>query len=237
MPEPIIIGPCTMYHGDCLEILPTLAAGLVDAVITDPPYGMAFRSNHRRDRYLPIDGDGDERHLLWACGIPASHSRYIFCRWENVSAIPRPKSIITWVKNNWSMGDLNHEHARQTELIAFYAGPSHRWPSKRPTDVVNAARSGNEYHPTEKPVSLMAEVVSWTDGTILDPFMGSGTTGVAAIKEGRQFIGIEIDEGYFNVACRRIERAWEDAQCDLFRDVEPKGKLPEHANLFQEMDQ
>lgn len=200
------IGNATLYLGDCREILPTLPK--VDAVITDPPYGMSFQSNHRAERHLRIANDDDVGLLVWACEIPATHSRYVFCRWDNLrDGVPQPKSCITWVKNNWSMGDLEHEHARQTEIAMFWPGPNHSWPTKRPTDVVHANRTGNSEHPTEKPVYLMEQFVEWTNGVVVDPFMGSGTTGVACANLDREFIGIEIEPKYFDIACRRIENA------------------------------
>ena len=201
-----------LYQGDCREILPTL--GKVDAVVTDPPYGMAFQSNYRQKQYWKIANDADETLLKWACKIDVGHSKYVFCRWDNIASVSKPKSVITWVKNNWSMGDLNHEHARQTELALFYPGESHYFPAGRPPDVVQFARTGNENHPTEKPVGLMVSFCEWTSGVILDPFMGSGTTGVAAVKLGRQFIGIELDPGYFDIACKRISSALK--QPDMF---------------------
>ena len=121
--------------------------------------------------------------------------------------VPPPKSCITWVKNNWSMGDLEHEHGRQTELCLFYPGINHRWPEMRPSDVINAPRTNNDYHPTEKPVYLMEQVVKWTAGVVVDPFMGSGTTGVACMNLGRKFIGIELEKKYFDIACERIDQA------------------------------
>lgn len=203
------IGNATLYCGDCRDILPTL--GPVDAVVTDPPYGMAFRSNYRAERHAAIANDESADLLVWACGLPVSHSRYVFGRWDNLTDAPKPKSVVTWVKNNWSMGDLRHEHARQSELILFYPGEAHSFPGKRPADVIQAARTRNEHHPTEKPIPLMQQVLGWTAGTVLDPFMGSGTTGVACMNLGRQFVGIEIDPGYFDIACRRIEAAQRQA--------------------------
>ena len=220
-----VIGDCTLYLGDCREVLPTL--GKVDAVVTDPPYGMAFRSNYRAERHDTIANDSGTEHLLWVCGLRPSHSSYIFCRWDNLSEVPKPRSAVTWVKNNWSMGDLEHDHARQTELILFYPGPEHNFPVKRPQDVVNASRTGNESHPTEKPVLLMRHIVSWTRGVVLDPFMGSGTTGVACVKLGRKFIGIEIEPKYFDIACKRIEQA--ARQPDMF--IERPAK-PEQGKIF-----
>ena len=147
--------------------------------------------------------------------MEAPHSKYIFCRWDNLIGIKhKPKSVITWVKNNHSMGDLKHEHARQTEIILFYDGENHHFPNKRPFDVIKAQRTGNYLHPTQKPIGLMAVICSWTQGIIFDPFMGSGTTLVACAKMGRKGIGIEIDEEYFDIACKRVEEAYR--QPDLF---------------------
>ena len=206
------IGRATLYLGDCREVLPTL--GKVDAVVTDPPYGMSFQSNHRASKHERIANDDTEDLLLWACGLNPRHSAYLFCRWDNLFAVPKPKSVITWVKNNWSMGDLEHEHARQTEVALFYPGPDHDFPKTRPTDVIKAPRTSNEHHPTEKPVQLMRAIIEWTRGVVVDPFMGSGSTGVAASAMGRDFIGIELHEPYFDIACRRIEEA--QRQGDLF---------------------
>lgn len=208
------IGDCTLYLGDCLEIIPTL--GKVDAVVTDPPFGMCFVSCRRKleTKHMPIKNDSNIEMLQYAMRIEAAHSKYVFCRWDNLPEIPKPKSVITWIKENHSMGDLNHEHARQTELVLFYTGDNHFFPSKRPNDVIKCSRTGNNYHPTEKPVPLMQEIIKLTNGRVIDPFMGSGTTGVACAKMGRKFIGIEIDENYFNIACKRIEGAYN--QPDMF---------------------
>ena len=213
-----VIGDATLYLGDCREVLPTL--GPVDAVVTDPPFGMAFRSNHREGRHQAIQNDGTTDLLLWACAIPVRHSRYVFCRWDNLAEVPRPRSLVTWVKNNWSMGDLEHEHARQTEVACFYPGPQHFFPRGRPTDVIKAPRTGNTHHPTEKPVSLMEAMVRWTDGLVFDPFMGSGTTGVACSLLRRPFVGCEIDPTHFDTACRRIAEAYRQPR--LFAEPAPK---------------
>lgn len=199
------IGRARLILGDCREVLPTL--GTVDAVVTDPPYGMAFQSNHRSTQHERIANDDNEELLIWACGIQPRHSAYLFCRWDNLFAAPKPKSLITWIKNNWSMGDLDHEHARQTEVALFYPGPEHDFPRGRPSDVIKAPRTNNEHHPTEKPIQLMRAIIEWTRGTVCDPFMGSGSTGCAAVAMGREFIGIELDERYFDIACHRIEEA------------------------------
>ena len=177
-----------------------------DSLVTDPPYGMAFQSNHRKDKHRAIENDGDDKCLHIACSWPVNFARYVWCRWDNLGSIPHPKSVITWVKNNWSMGDLEHEHARQTEVCAFYAGKNHKWPNKRPTDVVQHDRTGNNLHPTQKPVELLEEVIQWTEGIVVDPFLGSGTTLIAAEKTGRKCYGMELDPKYCDVIVKR----WED---------------------------
>ena len=203
-------GSVVLYCGDCMEILPQLPDRCVDAVVTDPPYGMSFKSNYRNSEYAKIRNDESADSLVWACKIESRHSKYVFCRWNNLAEVPPPRSCVTWVKNNWSMGDLQHEHGRQTELALFYPGPEHDFPAGRPADVVTAPRTGNDYHPTEKPVLLMEWFVSHTRGVVLDPFMGSGTTGVACVKAGRKFVGIELSRDYFDIAVKRIEDAFAD---------------------------
>lgn len=207
-----VIGDCTLYLGDCLEILPEL--GDIDSLVTDPPYGMDFRSNHRAEKHKAIANDSGVELLRWACSLSALHSKYIWMRWDNIGDVPMPRSLITWVKNNHSMGDLEHEHGRKTEVCAFYKGPSHFFPSGRPCDVLMGTRTGNEHHPTQKPVDLMRNVVEWTSGIVCDPFMGSGTTLVACVKLGRRGIGIELDPDYFEIAAERVRKACE--QPDFF---------------------
>lgn len=206
-----VISKATLYLGDCREIVPSLS---FETVVTDPPYGMAFVSNYREEKYAAIANDDSVEFLQWACRLQPSHSTYCFGRWDNIVDVPKPKSIVTWVKNNWSMGDLEHEHGRMTEIVFFYPGSAHKWPQDRPTDVLRAIRTGNGFHPTEKPVDLMEQLIALTSGVVLDPFMGSGSTGVAAIRMKRSFIGVEIDQGYFDIACRRLDAA--SRQGDLF---------------------
>ena len=194
---------CTIYHGDCREILPTLPK--VDLVLTDPPYGMNWQSNHRKRKHSKIEGDAElpTETITTAVGM-ASAAAYVFCRWDNINQMPAPKSVLVWVKNNWSMGDLEHEHGRQWEACLFYPQKEHRF-IKRIPDVIARNRTGNELHPTEKPVSLMTELIACNFGdTILDPFMGSGTTLRAAKDLGRKAIGIEIEERYCEIAAKRM---------------------------------
>ena len=219
------IGGQRLILGDAMQIVPTL--GMIDSIVTDAPYGMDFRSNHRKEKHGFIAMDKDCFAMEWCANLGAAHSKYMWMRWDNLQTIPRPTSLITWVKNNWSMGDLDHEHGRQTEVCAFYRGPDHAWPGKRPADVIFCPRTGNEFHPTEKPVPLMEVVVGWTVGTVLDCFMGSGSTLVACERMGRHGIGIEMDPAHFETACRRVEDA--RRRPSMFIDPTPK---PEQINLF-----
>jgi site-specific DNA-methyltransferase (adenine-specific) len=196
---------CVIYHGDCREILPTLPN--VDLVLTDPPYGMAFQSNYRAVQRAPIVGDGAlDVDLVRACIEKATAAAYIFCRWDNLQGMPKPRSVLAWVKNNWSMGDLKHEHGRQWEAICFYPGPAHLFVTRIP-DVIHADRTGNDLHPTQKPIALMQRLMTANVGDIiLDPYSGSGTTLVAAKRLGRRAIGIEIEERYCEIAAERLRR-------------------------------
>ena len=203
------IGNCSLYLGDCLEILPTL--GNIDIVITDPPYGMRYVSNHRNKKYEPIENDHSAELALKVIDWARKNARsatYVFGRHQNIIDYPVSNSVITWIKNIHSAGDLKHSHGKKTELIFFYAGHSHSWNKKRPVDIVYADRSLNNYHPTQKPVSLINKIISYSKGnTIIDPCMGSGTTGVSCVNLNRQFIGIEINQKYFDISCKRIEEA------------------------------
>lgn len=193
----------TIFNADCREVLPTL--GVFDLLLTDPPYGMEFQSNYRKVKHEKIAND-DELPLdvIWLGMSMASRASYVFCRWDNLPQMPKPKSVIAWVKNNWSMGDLKHEHGRQWEACCFYPKTGHEF-IKRIPDVIRADRTANELHPTQKPEALIRTIIGANVAeTILDPFMGSGTTLVAAKMEGRKAVGIEINEKYCEAAVNRL---------------------------------
>lgn len=165
------------------------------------------QSNHRGIKHAPIVGDGElPRDAINTAIAKATNAAYVFCRWDNLQEMPKPKSVLAWVKNNWSMGDLNHEHGRQWEAICFYPSSGHEFISRIP-DVVTANRTGNPDHPTQKPESLITKLIAANVGdTVLDPFMGSGTTLRAAKDLGRKAIGIEIEEKYCEIAAERLSQ-------------------------------
>jgi site-specific DNA-methyltransferase (adenine-specific) len=195
-----------LLNCDCMEYIKTLPDNAFDLIITDPPYGINFVSNHRSVKYKPIENDDvfplwifDELFRITKRGL------YVFCRWDNLPYLPKPKSFLCWVKNNWSMGDLKHEHGRQWEGCAFYPQDEHIF-MKRIPDVIQIKRTGNNLHPTEKPVCLIRILIDANIcESVFDPFMGSGTTGVACWDCSINFVGCEIDKDYYDAAVKRLE--------------------------------
>lgn len=201
----------TIYHGDCMDIMKGFGNESFDIVLTDPPYGISYRDRNRKHDKIAND---DSFNLLAVHEFfrLASRAVYVFCRWDNLSELPKPKSFLVWVKNNHTIGDLKHAHGRQWEGIAFYPQKNHRFIRRIP-DVLHAKKTGNELHPTQKPVSILSEILKSNEGnSILDPYMGSGSTLMAAHQLGRRAVGIEISEKYCEIAARRLE------QIDFFWD-------------------
>ena len=232
------IGDCTLYEGDCLEIMPTL--GSVNHVISDPPYedelhkavGRIRRADGREMvASLGFDGVNASRSAIASVCVGASAGWVILFTlaegvraWRDDLQAGQAKWDTTcfWVKPDASPRFNGQGPARGAEcFVTCWAGAGYRrWNAggKRGVYVhnVNGPKRHGE-HPTEKPVSLMSEIVA--DFTshgdhILDPFMGSGTTGVACVKLGRKFTGIELEPRYFDIACKRIEEAYR--QPDMF---------------------
>lgn len=210
-----------LYNGDCLKIMDELIAkGVkVDAIITDPPYGMSFQSNHRTEKYKAIENDDS---LEWLgmffdkakVMLNENSHIYCFCSWHKIDIFKVEfekrfdlKNLIVWEKNNTGMGDLFGAYAPKHELCLFGGIGNRKLNGNREPDIVKAKRTGNEFHPTQKPIDLIQKFVrkSTDEGEVVfDPFMGSGTTGIAAAELKRSFIGVEIDEQYFKVAKKRI---------------------------------
>jgi len=211
------IGDCTLYNGDCIEVMPGL--GKVDAVVTDPPYGIG-----RDGQKMTTGGNGGRKAYEfkgWDAERPPAEvfSHLIAAsRWQVIwggnyfaDLLPPAAGWLVWDKGqriNQSDGEL--AYSNQGGALRIFE-----------KNRVALLTEGAE-HPTQKPVSVMLRSVKHVRGaqTILDPFMGSGTTGVACAKLGRKFIGIEIDPDYFDIACKRIEDAYK--QPDLFVEPPPK---------------
>lgn len=187
-----------LYCGDCREILPALPS--VDAVVTDPPYGIGDRmaggtwgsaAKYADFRRWDIAPDAAVLHRLIRLGDCVIWG-------GNYFPLPPSRCWLVWDKQN----------AVPTMADVELAWCSVDRPAKRFSWPVGVHRFG---HPAEKPVSLMEWCLSLINGrTVIDPFLGSGTTGVAAVRMGRKFIGIEIDRTYFEIACRRIQAAYDE---------------------------
>ena len=210
-----------LWHGDCLELMKNIPDGSVDLVLTDPPYGMSFRSNHRKEKYKEIQNDKSlewlERYISECYRVIKNNSAiYCFCSWHNVDVFKQAiekkfkvKNILIWEKNNTSMGDLKGSYAPKYEMIIFAHKGRKLLNGFRYADIIKASRTGNKKHPTEKPVDLLETFIknsSDENTVVFDGFMGSGSTGVACVNTNRRFIGIELDGVYFNIAKERIEK-------------------------------
>lgn len=230
-PTPTYASPCgrlVLYHGDNLDILPGLAPASVDAVITDPPYGISDGErigvfdadgavgamDHEWDREVPLDwivpcsramADG-AAWIVWTSREGTSlisqqmvkHSIRHLCSlyWNRTQASMNPRK-------NFGNSVEQAVFARSRGAVLCWRGGNHRDNLIRCPKVVGDQRE----HPTQKPVRVMEwciDPVTDTDHIVLDPFMGSGTTGVAALRMGRKFIGIERDPEYFAAAAARL---------------------------------
>lgn len=218
-------GDVTLYLGDCLEVLPTLAAGSVDAVVTDPPYFQpASHYCPTRDEGAPKKTIGDMSILEYffksfirecARTLKPDGFHYLFCDGQSypiafTGLYPYVKRVrpLIWDKlTSYNGYTWRHQH----ELIAFgELDGSPRIPTGD-GDILKfrAVPVDERLHPAEKPIPLLMALIAKTQegGVIIDPFAGSGTTGVACVQTGRRFVGIEISEQYFEIAVKKIEAA------------------------------
>ena len=221
-----VIGDCVLYQGDCMEIMPTL--GKVDAVVTDPPYGIANKwkggfskkngwskakvESWKRNKWDETPLGMEEIEKILSVG-----SKVII--WGgNYFPLPPSRCWLVWNKpeRNFTLAEAELAWTNIDAVVR----------------VIDCNRSEQgRVHPTQKPVDVMSFSIEKTKSNeILDPFMGSGTTLVACAKMGRKGIGIELDPEYFEIACKRVEEAYR--QPDMFVQSE-KDKAPETGQLFE----
>lgn len=221
MVEWVTIGRAKLAFGDCRDVLPTL--GKVDAVVTDPPYGInadqgaAIGGTDASGRYIrrpkQYEGGWDSERpddALLGAVVASGKVSIIWGGKYFADALPRGGRWLFWDKLN-SMPSYSDGEIAWTNIPGAVV--------KKITQCNNGMASmvdGDRWHPTQKPERVMRWCIGFilNAQTILDPFMGSGTTGVAAVQMGRDFIGIEREPKYFDIACRRIEQA--QRQGDLF---------------------
>lgn len=198
------IGLATMYLGDCRDILPT--PGKVDAVVTDPPYGLGDKwqggAAHTKARWKLNDGGAN---MEWDAVAPDFVP-------ELVNLAPE---AIVWGGNYFDLPPVRGWLLWDKIVREFSSGHAEMaWTTlDQPVRAFSYAHaqlaSEGKFHPTQKPLPLMKWCLSFLPDAklILDPFCGSGTTGVAAVEMGKRFIGIERDPAFFDIACKRIEDA------------------------------
>lgn len=228
-----VIGDSTLYLGDCTAVVP--AVDPADALLTDPPYGMDYKSGHNSSRkgvgkamsridgnFSPIAGDKTpfDPQFLLDLKLPsvvwgANHFNHILA--------PHRR----WLVWNKLCGKTSLPSGSDVELAwCSQPGPDrifdHLWRGIMRAGEENIVHSA-KHHPNQKPVALMAWCLGFLPpGKILDPFMGSGSTGVAAVRAGRPFVGVELDRGYFDIACQRISDA--ERRPDMFATKQAEHK-------------
>ena len=214
------IGDCTLYLADCMDVLPTL--GKVDAVVTDPPYGIGMDGGKvGKSQYKKKDWDST---ICWnELSLSLDIAEWSIVFGGNYYSLPPSGHWLIWDKQNDPTTFADFEMAwtnlgKSSRMIRhLWSGPYMKIKEQR-------------WHPTQKPMDVMKWCIEQLPAdaqTILDPFMGSGTTGVACVKMGRKFIGIEREPEYFEIACKRIREAY--SQPDMF--IEPPIKQVQEALL------
>lgn len=241
---PVIIGDATLYLGDCMDVLPTLQK--VDAVITDPPYGVGFKYESHDDRPESYEGGYDRwlMAIIEACESLCTPSSPVFV-WQSGTHIrllsarfQRNWRLFVAAKNFVQMRPIAMQHAFDPVVVWWIEGEkpwsagtaSRDFHIANTAPVIGQANSLERGHPCPRPFDQVSHVINqWVKpgAMTLDPFMGSGTTGVAAIQMGRKFIGIEREPKYFDIACKRIEQA-----CAQGRLFEPEQLSQHQSNLL-----
>lgn len=215
--NPVVIGDATLYHGDCMEILPTLDKA--DAVVTDPPYGLqenAYRVSSRTKLakttdYGSFDWDKKPASKEQIDAVVAAADEVVIFG-GNYFELPPARCWLVWDKVNGANNFADCELA-WTNIAGSVRMIRHRWHGM----LRDSENKHPRVHPAQKPIVVMEWAIRQfkkAPQTIVDPFMGSGSVGAACVNLGRQFIGIEIEKKYFDIACERIEAAY--AQRRLF---------------------
>lgn len=208
-------------NGDCLEYIKTIPENYVDMILTDPPYGIKYCSNGRKNKFNKIlNDDNDFRFLVYdefKRVMKDNSTCCIFCSWKNfykdyeyLSNIFKILNVIIWHKPGGGIGDLKHTLATDYEMCIICAKGSPKIYSKRNGSVITVSKvnANKMIHPTEKPVDLYRYIIqTWTkkQDIVLDCFAGSFVNAIACIKSRRKYICIEKNKQYFKQGIRRIE--------------------------------
>ena len=221
-----------LQQGDCLELMKDIPDGSIDMILTDPPYLQGYKTNYRKDNRHEFSSEilndtpqTGSRMIVKFLELSYQKLRnnssiLVFCNTNKIDFFKQEiekagfkiKNIIVWVKNNHTAGDLKASFGHQYEFVILANKGQRFINGNRDNDVMFFDRvAGKEQlHQNQKPVDLLqylVEKLSDSNNTILDPFMGSGSTGVACVNTNRNFIGMELEEKYFKIAEHRIEQA------------------------------
>jgi DNA modification methylase len=238
MTEKVVIWNAELWHGDCREVLPLLSKH--DLLLTDPPYGIGESSRRNATRVKPFGSRADAKNTRGTYVPPTEYGAY---EWDerppdtelidacisaagsaviwggNFFGLPAASKWLVWDKLN--SGDFADCELAWTNLSGAVRIFRHMWNGM----LRDSERAIPRVHPTQKPVALILWCLSHTESqTILDPFMGSGTTGVACARLGKAFTGIERERRYFDIACERIAAA--QAQGRMFESEPVKQEQP-----------
>ena len=209
-----------LIHGDCFVLNKQIPSESIDLIVTDPPYGMNFVSNGRKEKYRPIENDDnldwltdwfDDQYRI----LKNNSHAYVFCSWHNIDVFKKEsercgfklKNILIWHKNSQGQGDLLGDYAPQYEFILYLNKGRKELNGKRVSNIIKCPKTGNSNHPTEKPVNLIQFLISKSSNKgdlVLDNFFGSGSCAIACHNLGRRFIGHEIDKERFDMANKRV---------------------------------
>jgi site-specific DNA-methyltransferase (adenine-specific) len=212
-----------LIFGDGFSLIKNIPDNSVDLIVTDPPYGINFTKGYKSGSTELIQGDDGFTVMFFLDDILREYKRilkpnsavYIFTRfdvmpywWIKLKNYFDAKNQIVWFKGGGGMGDLKGNFSYNYESIMFATNGKHQIRGKRDGSVWQIGKCKQEFHETQKPVELIEKIIKHSSDegmTVFDPFMGSGTTGVACKNLKRNFIGIELNEDYFKTAKKRIE--------------------------------
>lgn len=227
MKKEYLNGRIVAYHGDCLDILPTLEK--VDLVLTDPPYNGVNRKSNGLRNLNKGKADIGEFDILLLTEMLVDSSKgsgYIFCGIGQISYIKEvfdKKNVSSrlgfWEKTNPSPMNCEHLFMSATEPIMYFKKPNAVFNTRYRKCIFKYPSGNSNIHPTQKPIELFVEIMrisSKENDLVLDCFGGSGTTAIACIKENRRCIIIEKDKEYFDIMCKRIEEAIKEKESQLF---------------------
>ena len=216
-----------IFNDDCLNVMKRIKSQSIDLIVTDPPYLINYKTCYRKDKKhqfcTVIQNDNNPElitNYIKQCYriMKNDTAMYMFCNCDKVDFFKQQlqkyfkmKNMIIWVKNNWTAGDLKAQFGKQYQIMFLVNKGRKCFNGKRHTDVWMFDRvvGKNQLHQNQKPTQLLDRCIlshSNQNDIVFDGFMGSGSTIISCIKNNRKYIGVQLDENYFNIAKERIEK-------------------------------